>query len=98
MSIFGAVLRDRKHRLKAREIARESWIKANGEMPVAKEFAKAAVAKYKAEQSQGYGSMVLMLTIAAAMLQIAYILFKFWMDTRTRVPTEAADPAEPFIP
>lgn len=95
MSVFRRVL-STKHRVKARFFARESWIEADGDATVARRLVKERVEVYRKSESQGYGSIILMLTITATMLQIAYTLFKFWKDTRTTVPPEIPADDEPF--
>jgi hypothetical protein len=64
-----------------RKIARLSWIEADGDMTKAK-----AICRQKVKEK--YGSIVVMITVAAALLQIAYTLFKFWQDLNQKRPAK----------
>ncbi len=73
-----------------RRIARKSWIAAEGDMAKAKQLAKAEV-------HEQYGSIILAITLAAAILQICYTLFKFWQATHCVNPPETPPVGvEPF--
>lgn len=79
----------REQRKKAREVARRSWIKAEGDIPTAKRLAKQEI-------NDGVGSFVVALTVAVLMLQLCYTAFKFWKEINCKVPPEEPQPNEPF--
>ncbi len=62
--------------MRARRLARQAWIEANGDYDKACEI-------------------IGTLTVIDAVLQIAYLLFKFWKDTRVTIPSEEPMQGEP---
>lgn len=68
-----------KEKLHGRDIARRHYIDSKGDEAKFREGVKAEV-------QESYGSIILMVTLAAAILQICYTLYKFWKDTKTTIP------------
>lgn len=67
-------------RLRARDIAKQCWVESNQDMDRARELCRSRI---KSE----FGSIIAYITIAAALIRIAYTLFKLWMDLKVSEPT-----------
>lgn len=75
---------NKKERRRAFEIARENWVKCRGWE--SDECCKQARVSARAQVKQEYGSIVLYITVAAAIVQIIYTLYRFWKETRCENP------------
>lgn len=64
-----------------RRIARKHYLQCEGDY---RKYKKGV----RAEIKQEYGSILLYLTIAAVLLQIAYTLWKWWRDAKIKEPPE----------
>ena len=74
-------------RIKVRQIAREAYVEANGDLVLAESLVKAKLKRY------GFVDLALI----AAILQICWLLWQFWQSFNLSEPPEAVMEGEPHV-
>lgn len=88
------MLLPRKHRVRAREIACDCWLRAGFTESAAIDLTKKTVADDKARGT--YGNPLVAFMIAYYVASLCYMAYKIWRENHVNTPPAVSTANEPF--